>query len=431
MRPTVTGKNSYSIDIRVSSVPPDMNGTPLPLSIAPVRVQSRGQHVVDSSIEMRNDATVSPRVSSEGQYVVRLELPNGGFIADTVEVAEGAPTPVVHISGENVALALQAAEQTQAQVPVPKPVSLAMLYSVRGIDVSTFHPVPEGLLEDDYVTADKYEYCFVDGFELKHLDDPSVDIYMTPIPMTEAQKQNPNRHPGASGDTHLWRPVGLWTTAGLDHMLMWPPNLLHPPQVQFKKLNGQYVPYASASGAKLEGLSGEPRESVTMETLFSFLRGNALDSARRLLPNFETVASAELKDKLTNPVNATLAAYVLLRLQSNARQPWVHNLAEWFPHLPDGAIIYGWYKLYEGETYQACAWFQTALDRGLPMFSEGLRLLRDGWSCAQGILPDDPDVRKNAVLASCLANAANLDSELTCIQFDGEQVTLQDSTMRM
>jgi hypothetical protein len=51
------------------------------------------------------------------------------------------------------------------------------------------------------------------------------------------------------------------------------------------------------------------------------------------------------------------------------------NLANWFPWLPDGAIIAAELSFRRGERDDAEKWVEEALRRGLPMFSDGLSLL--------------------------------------------------------
>ena len=50
------------------------------------------------------------------------------------------------------------------------------------------------------------------------------------------------------------------------------------------------------------------------------------------------------------------------------------------------------------------------------MYSEGVRLLRDGLNFVAGLFPDDPDVKAGAALANTLASVAILESQLTCLR---------------
>ena len=52
------------------------------------------------------------------------------------------------------------------------------------------------------------------------------------------------------------------------------------------------------------------------------------------------------------------------------------NLANWFPWLPDGMVLAGWRLLRTvGETAEARNYLLTATKRGIPVYTEGVRLL--------------------------------------------------------
>jgi hypothetical protein len=58
---------------------------------------------------------------------------------------------------------------------------------------------------------------------------------------------------------------------------------------------------------------------------------------------------------------------------------WCRNLADWFPNLSDGSIIYAWQSVYQRiNEAEIKKYMQKALDAPLPVFTEGLKLLRDG-----------------------------------------------------
>lgn len=99
-----------------------------------------------------------------------------------------------------------------------------------------------------------------------------------------------------------------------------------------------------------------------------------------------------LAAKLLNPYAAAAGGYVLLgqtrrgRPTSGRWQDWIHNLARWFPGLPDAAVLLGTQILHglgtdhdPGDaTQRARACFERALDAGVPLFSAGVRWLLDG-----------------------------------------------------
>jgi hypothetical protein len=154
----------------------------------------------------------------------------------------------------------------------------------------------------------------------------------------------------------------------------------------------------------------------TADALFAYVQRGALDLAREAAPALIEQAESLLVDKGANPIHATIAAYTLLKIGDTAHGPWMANLAGLFPFLPDGAIIYGWHLIHTGQAEQAPAQFHAALSRGLPIYTTGVRLLRDGLNFVAGIHRDDAQLRADADLAYQIAAAANLDSELTCLR---------------
>jgi hypothetical protein len=93
-----------------------------------------------------------------------------------------------------------------------------------------------------------------------------------------------------------------------------------------------------------------------------------------------------LFEKLHNPFAAAAGGYVLAATETAADEKywhqWVRNLMNWFPWLPDGAILYAWLKLRHGDSdedqIEAKRALLTAYRRGIPFFALGVRWLLDG-----------------------------------------------------
>ncbi len=97
-----------------------------------------------------------------------------------------------------------------------------------------------------------------------------------------------------------------------------------------------------------------------------------------------------LAEKIHNPFAAAAGAYVFALnpdeaySEEKANWPeWINNLSIYFPWLPDAKIAQGWIHLRAGERgrqswVEARASFLEAVQRGVPYFSTGLRLLSDG-----------------------------------------------------
>jgi hypothetical protein len=116
-----------------------------------------------------------------------------------------------------------------------------------------------------------------------------------------------------------------------------------------------------------------PTGSPEIELIADYMRTNQLDAAAHV---FVDQAETLLQNKIENPVAAALGGYALLRVGAIDRlHDWPNNLANWFPWLPDGPVIAGELAAREGDDASAVHWFANALDRGYPMFSDGLSLL--------------------------------------------------------
>jgi len=108
------------------------------------------------------------------------------------------------------------------------------------------------------------------------------------------------------------------------------------------------------------------------DAVASYLNGGFLQEAAGLSADAEQL----LQSKMADPFGAALGGYALLRLGRLDRlHHWPRNLADWFPWLPDGAVIAGEESALEGDHETAIAQVCEAGRRGLPVFSAGLSLL--------------------------------------------------------
>jgi len=118
------------------------------------------------------------------------------------------------------------------------------------------------------------------------------------------------------------------------------------------------------------------------ETLLTLLTNGELREAKLLSNAHE--AEKLLLQKMVNPVTAAIGGYFLLKINELGRlHNWANNLANWFPWLPDGLIIHATQLLSKNDKTQVdldlirsrllqAAW------NGLPVYTEGLRLLLKG-----------------------------------------------------
>ena len=144
-----------------------------------------------------------------------------------------------------------------------------------------------------------------------------------------------------------------------------------------------------ARDAKAKGREWPLRVSVVvrdnvMASVFGYLSSGDLPAAGRVA---ETQAVDLLYQKGENPLAAAGGAYALVRMPIDPQRPpvwvpWLQNLRNRFPWLPDGAILDGWAHL-NGigrpvNITEAASAFVAAAQRGLPFYSAGVRQLFEG-----------------------------------------------------
>ncbi len=118
------------------------------------------------------------------------------------------------------------------------------------------------------------------------------------------------------------------------------------------------------------------------ETLLTLLTNGDIRKAKSL----SNAAEAEelLYQKMRNPVTAAIGGYFLLKIGELDRlHDWANNLANWFTWLPDGAIIHATQLLNKKEKRKKDIdlirkRLLQAAGEGIPVYSEGLRLLEKG-----------------------------------------------------
>jgi len=106
--------------------------------------------------------------------------------------------------------------------------------------------------------------------------------------------------------------------------------------------------------------------------MLDYLSSNSFEEAADIVGNAEEM----LYGKIHNPIGAVIGGYVLLHIGAVERMHnWPMNLYNWFPKLPDGAIIAGELEARRGNDKKAIELFLNAYQRGLPIFRKGLSLL--------------------------------------------------------
>ncbi|MBR1068856.1 hypothetical protein [Bradyrhizobium liaoningense] len=120
--------------------------------------------------------------------------------------------------------------------------------------------------------------------------------------------------------------------------------------------------------------------SDAADTIVGYLQRGDLYSAEAMAKWCDD-ARGMLRDKIEDPYAAVVGAYLLLRLRRFSQmQDWARNLANWFPFLPDGSVIWASQLMQQpsSDSTEIRKYLLESVQRGLPVYSEGLRLLNDG-----------------------------------------------------
>jgi hypothetical protein len=116
-------------------------------------------------------------------------------------------------------------------------------------------------------------------------------------------------------------------------------------------------------------------ENLAADALLRYLeRGLIAEVGSLISAETPALISEELLlGKVSDPIAATVAAYSLLRLGELDRlHEWTENLFNWFPWLPDGAVIRAEHLARTGKHTIALTRLLELENRGLPFFSDGV-----------------------------------------------------------
>ena len=144
-------------------------------------------------------------------------------------------------------------------------------------------------------------------------------------------------------------------------------------------------------------------------------------------------AEGLLYRKRHNPAGAAVGGYFLLRTSSLERlHNWPRNLANWMQWMPDGALIHAWQLIREQQESrepvparldEARELLLLTVERGLPVYTEGLRLLVSGLKLfdfqAEGA---DPEIRDALDRIRPFVAAADLTQPTTTFLGSGPSV---------
>lgn len=171
------------------------------------------------------------------------------------------------------------------------------------------------------------------------------------------------------------------------------PPTSHPFQLRYATENGGLITVALPASTLAVNIRRErtPNEGERLcvrlrtqgehaDAILSYMYRGDMYAAQALAEWAEEAEAMVLRDD-SDPYSGLVGAYLLLRLrQFDRMRDWVRQIADRFDFLPDGCIIWAWQQLHmsRGGTTEARDYLLEACARGLPVYSEGLRLLLDG-----------------------------------------------------
>ena len=120
--------------------------------------------------------------------------------------------------------------------------------------------------------------------------------------------------------------------------------------------------------------------SAAADTIMNYLQRGDLHAAEAML-EWADRAERMLAGKRQDPYGATVGAYLLLQFRDFDRlHNWSRNLANWIDYLPDGCVIWATQLMHQrpDKENEIREYLLKAVDRGMPVYTEGLRLLLDG-----------------------------------------------------
>ncbi|WP_298540235.1 hypothetical protein [uncultured Aquimarina sp.] len=163
------------------------------------------------------------------------------------------------------------------------------------------------------------------------------------------------------------------------------------------------------------------------ETILTLLNQDSRSKAQDLYDSSGLKSSSAeelLYGKISNPTAAAIGGYYLLKTGEIDRlHNWAENLANWMPWMSDGSIIWAWQLIKEGRNsgnmniIEIKSRFLEATKRGIPLYTEGLRLL---WKGLKMLVDNDTaDSKIEAALKVVEKYAEAADWTTTTTTFNG------------
>ncbi|MBT1687391.1 hypothetical protein [Dawidia soli] len=127
-------------------------------------------------------------------------------------------------------------------------------------------------------------------------------------------------------------------------------------------------------------------DNQSADIILQLMSRNDINEAEALI-GYPQIAEDLLYNKVEDPTSAAVGGYFLLRIGDLEKlHNWPTNLANWFPWFPDGCIIAAWQILKEAAKRNVAPDLNAvadllfrSTDRGRPVYSEGIKLLYEGF----------------------------------------------------
>lgn len=406
----------YQLSIKALDVPDRLKGAPVSVEIIPEHGSAQRTMLTLS------DTASLHTVESPGKYFIRATLPSGRLIVDRATVPENTAEEPFG-SAE-----LDFGDHHPVRVPVTQD-GLSVGRPVFRSALTSFGSAIRGLLGGDEATNPRLSR----GSQTQPLrigpgEKPyawgSFDSWKEGTPTLVVRRGgsgviDSNGRISAPNTNHNGRQILIQTgNTGLDQdvLVAWVADNSRKAATITPDPDG--ASYRSGAPCRVSLEYTEPVAS----SLFSYVRAGALEQARTGVVLLTDMLSQPGAQEKLGADTASMAAYVLQRFRGPAMSRIVDELADQYSDLADLHVIQGALRISEGKAETAAGHFSTALDKGVPCYTEGVRLMRDGLNFLSDLYPRDTGIRTNARRANCLAAAANFNSELTCLRL-GTDIT--------
>ncbi|MET7694093.1 hypothetical protein ABZT06_40030 [Streptomyces sp. NPDC005483] len=181
------------------------------------------------------------------------------------------------------------------------------------------------------------------------------------------------------------------------------------------------------AGYVLQAHSGDERA----EALLAYNAAGQLTAAQIIADHYDALAESMLHDKVSSQIGAIVGGYHLLRSRALGQTyEWPKNLADWFPQLPDAAVVRIGQLLQASEPDQEEVRVRIcqALAVGLPSYSDGLRWLYRATELLLAVNPGSKDVAAAYKYLRPYVNAADWDAVLTTFRGEPNGPTVEQQT---